>query len=44
MIDDELAIREAMASLLGGWGHAVITAGSGDEAVDRLCDAPTSRT
>ncbi len=36
VIDDEMAIREAMASLLSGWGHEVITAGSGDEAMQRL--------
>jgi CheY-like chemotaxis protein len=36
VIDDELAIREAMSSLLKGWGHDVITAGSGDDAIRRL--------
>jgi CheY-like chemotaxis protein len=36
VIDDEVAIREAMARLLGGWGHEVITAGSGDDAIKRL--------
>lgn len=40
VIDDEIAIREAMASLLGGWGHEVITAGSGDEAIERLSQCP----
>lgn len=40
VIDDELAIREAMASLLGGWGHEVITAGSGEEALERLSSCP----
>lgn len=40
VIDDEVAIREAMASLLGGWGHEVITAGSGDEAIKRLSQCP----
>lgn len=36
VVDDEVAIREAMAALLSGWGHEVITAGSGDEAIRRL--------
>ncbi len=36
VIDDEAAIREAMAALLTGWGHEVVTAGSGEEAVLRL--------
>lgn len=36
VIDDEVAIREAMATLLGGWGYEVITAGSGDDALKRL--------
>jgi len=36
VIDDEAAIREAMAALLTGWGHEVITAGSGAEAALRL--------
>jgi CheY-like chemotaxis protein len=40
VIDDELAIREAMSSLLAGWGHEVITAGSGDDAMTRLSTWP----
>lgn len=40
VIDDEMAIREAMGSLLTGWGHEVITAGSGDEAMLRLARRP----
>jgi len=36
VIDDELAIREAMSSLLTKWGHDVVTGGSGDEAIARL--------
>jgi signal transduction histidine kinase/CheY-like chemotaxis protein len=31
-IDDEAAVRAAMAELLGAWGHRVIAAASGDEA------------
>lgn len=40
VIDDERAIREAMSSLLIGWGHEVVTAGSGDEAMRRLSTCP----
>jgi two-component system, sensor histidine kinase len=40
VIDDELAIREAMSSLLTEWGHDVVTAGSGDEAMRRLATCP----
>jgi signal transduction histidine kinase len=36
VIDDELAIRTAMSSLLGAWGHDVIAVSSGDEATRRL--------
>jgi two-component system, sensor histidine kinase len=36
VIDDEQAVREATSSLLKSWGHCVIAAGSGDEAVERL--------
>ena len=36
VVDDEQAIREAMSSLLTGWGHDVVAAGSGDEAIARL--------
>lgn len=40
VIDDEVAIREAMLSLLTGWGYDVIAVGSGDEAVQRLSTCP----
>jgi signal transduction histidine kinase/CheY-like chemotaxis protein len=40
VIDDELAIREAMSSLLSSWGHDVIAVGSGDEALARLSTSP----
>jgi two-component system, sensor histidine kinase len=40
VIDDELAIREAMSSLLGRWGHDVVVAASGDEATRRLSARP----
>ena len=33
-------IREAMERLLAGWGHAVIAAASGEEAVGRLASHP----
>jgi signal transduction histidine kinase/CheY-like chemotaxis protein len=36
VIDDELAIRQAMGSLLTSWGHDVIVVSSGDEALERL--------
>lgn len=36
VIDDELAIRNAMYALLAGWGHEIIVAGSGDEAIRQL--------
>lgn len=32
VIDDDLAIQQAMRSLLGSWGHRVAVAGSGQEA------------
>lgn len=40
VIDDESAIQQAMASLLTGWGHDVVVAGSGDEAMQRLSSRP----
>jgi two-component system, sensor histidine kinase len=36
VIDDELAIRNAMTALLAGWGHETIVVGSGDEAIRQL--------
>jgi two-component system, sensor histidine kinase len=36
VIDDELAIRNAMSALLAGWGHETIIVGSGDEAIRQL--------
>jgi signal transduction histidine kinase/CheY-like chemotaxis protein len=38
VIDDEVAIREAMAALLTGWGHDVVTAGSGEEILARVVE------
>lgn len=40
VIDDEAAIREAMATLLGGWGYEVVSAGSGEDAIGRLATCP----
>ncbi len=40
VIDDELAIRKAMSSLLWAWGHDVIAAASGDEATRLLSACP----
>lgn len=36
VIDDEASIRDAMHSLLSGWGYSVITAGSGTEMLAEL--------
>ncbi|MBL8774267.1 MAG: hybrid sensor histidine kinase/response regulator [Phenylobacterium sp.] len=36
VVDDEDAIRRAMAALLARWGHRVLTAGSTDEALAHL--------
>jgi CheY-like chemotaxis protein len=38
VIDDEVAIREAMAALLTGWGHEVVTAASGEEILARVVE------
>ena len=40
VIDDESAIQDAMAALLRGWGHDVVTSGSGAEIHARLADHP----
>lgn len=40
VVDDEVAIRQAMSSLLGGWGHHVVTASSGDEAIRHMTHLP----
>jgi signal transduction histidine kinase len=40
VVDDEMTIREAMHSLLSGWGHEVIVAGSGPEMLEQLADCP----
>jgi CheY-like chemotaxis protein len=40
VVDDEPAIQEGMRSLLAGWGHSVVCAGSGD---DMLARAATCR-
>jgi signal transduction histidine kinase len=41
VVDDEITIREAMLSLLGGWGHRVIVGGSGEEMLAELANCPT---
>ncbi|MDR2013733.1 MAG: hybrid sensor histidine kinase/response regulator [Rhodanobacter sp.] len=38
VIDDESAIRDAMSTLLMSWGHRVIIAASGDDALKILAD------
>jgi signal transduction histidine kinase/CheY-like chemotaxis protein len=40
VVDDELPIRQGMATLLGSWGHEVIAAASGDEAMRLLASHP----
>jgi signal transduction histidine kinase/CheY-like chemotaxis protein len=41
VIDDEAAIRAAVATLLKQWGCVVVAAASGDEAVEQLVAYPT---
>jgi two-component system, sensor histidine kinase len=36
VIDDEAAVREAMDALLTGWGYAVLTVASGDDALTEV--------
>ena len=36
VVDDESAIRQAMAALLTGWGYEVVAAGSGLEIIEAL--------
>jgi CheY-like chemotaxis protein len=36
VVDDEVAVREAMRTLLTGWGYLVIAVGSGEEAQAEL--------
>lgn len=38
VIDDEVAIQEAMRALLEGWGHSVVAAGSCAEMLERAVD------
>jgi signal transduction histidine kinase/CheY-like chemotaxis protein len=40
-IDDDAAVRTAMIQLLASWGHEVVAAGSGEEALTALADCPT---
>jgi signal transduction histidine kinase/CheY-like chemotaxis protein len=40
VIDDELSIREAMSSLLRGWGHDLISAASTSQALELLATCP----
>ena len=42
VIDDEVAVREAMDALLTGWGYSVLTAASGDEALSVLAHGKES--
>jgi CheY-like chemotaxis protein len=36
VVDDEIAVREAMDALLTGWGYAVLAAASGEEALTEI--------
>ena len=40
VVDDEIAIQQAMQALLGGWGYEVVAAGSGAELLERLGGRP----
>jgi signal transduction histidine kinase/CheY-like chemotaxis protein len=40
VVDDEPAIQEGMRSLLAGWGHRVLCAGSGDGMLDCAAACP----
>ena len=40
VVDDELPIRDGMVTLLGGWGHEVVAAASGDDAMKLLATNP----
>lgn len=41
VVDDELAIQEAMRSLLAGWGYEPIVAGSCAQMLERIADCAT---
>ena len=41
VVDDELAIQEAMRSLLAGWGFEAIVAGSCAQMLERVADCAT---
>ncbi len=41
VVDDELAIQEAMRSLLAGWGYEPIVAGSCEQMLERIADCAT---
>lgn len=40
VVDDEADIRVAMSTVLTHWGHNVLAAGSGAEAIEKLSDCP----
>ena len=41
VVDDEVAIQDAMHSLLTEWGHQVIVAGSCEQMLERIAACPT---
>jgi CheY-like chemotaxis protein len=38
VIDDELAIQDAMRAVLTAWGHSVVVAGSSEEMLERVAE------
>jgi len=40
VVDDEVSIRDGMTTLLASWGHQVVAAGSGNEAMQLLATDP----
>jgi CheY-like chemotaxis protein len=40
IVDDEVSTRDALSELLGKDGRAIVTAGDGQEAFERLADIP----
>ena len=41
VVDDEVAIQDAMRTLLTAWGHCVVVAGSCNEMLERIADCST---
>jgi CheY-like chemotaxis protein len=43
IVDDEAATRDALLELLGKEGREIVTAGDGEEALERLTEVPRPR-